>query len=352
MGEVCDRFYDHDVNRGFDLFLSRLIMAPTKMGETMRAIIAAFLAAVFLTAGGLAQAQTAKEKIIIDTDIGDDVDDAFAVALALKSPEFEILGFTAAFGDTPARARMLDRMLAEAGRGDIPIAMGAAAKVNLSGFSQRHYAEGGNVAPRSYPDATGFILDQVRRHPGEITLVAVGPLPNVGALIDKDIATFRKLKRVVIMGGAFQPIPNRYGLGAPTAPMPEWNIKNDIASAQKLFTSGVPVVVMPLDSTVNLKLHEVARNLLLTQGTPLTDMLAVTYQQWSFGTRQPTPTLFDPMTLAWMAQPSLCPVTPMHVRVDDAGMTLAEAGTPNAQVCLKSDPENFLRFYLQRVGSR
>lgn len=323
----------------------------------MRAITAAFLAAGFLTAAcsaisGAAQAQPAKEKIIIDTDIGDDVDDAFAVALALKSPEFEILGFTAAFGDTPARARMLDRMLSEAGRGDIPIAMGAAAKVNLSGFSQRHYADGGKVPPRSYPDATGFILEQIRRHPGEITLVAVGPLPNVGALIDKDLATFKKLKRVVIMGGAFQPIPTRYGLGTPIAPMPEWNIKNDIASAQKLFTSGVPVVVMPLDSTINLKLHEVARNQLLTQGTPLTDMLAVTYQQWSFGTRQPTPTLFDPMTLAWMAQPSLCPVTPMHVRVDDAGMTIAESGTPNAQVCLKSDPESFLRFYLQRVGSK
>lgn len=311
--------------------------------------VAAFLAACAI-AGGAAQAQPAREKIIIDADIGDDVDDAFAVALALKSPEFEILGFTAAFGDTPARARMLDRILSEAGRGGIPVAMGAPTKANLSGFNQRPYAEGGKVSPRTYPDATDFILEQIRRHPGEITLVAVGPLPNVGALIDKDLATFRKLKRVVIMGGSFQPIPNRYGLGAPIAPMPEWNIKNDIASAKKLFTSGVPVVVMPLDSTINLKLHEVARNLLLTRGTPLTDMLAVTYQHWSTGTRQPTPTLFDPMTLAWMADPSLCPVTPMHVRVDDAGMTLAEPGTPNAQVCLKSDPESFLRFYLGRVG--
>lgn len=309
--------------------------------------VAAFLAAGLI---GAVQAQPVKEKIIIDTDIGDDVDDAFAVALALKSPEFEILGFTAAFGDTPARARMLDRLLSEAGRSDIPVAMGAAAKVNLNGFSQRNYAEGGKVAPRKYPDATDFILEQIRKHPGEITLVAVGPLPNVGALIDKDPATFSKLKRVVIMGGAFRPIPGRYGLGAPTQPMPEWNIKNDIASAKKLFTSGVPVVVMPLDSTINLKLHEVARNLLLTRGTPLTDMLAVTYQQWSFGTRQPTPTLFDPMTLAWMADPSLCPVTAMHVRVDDAGMTLADSGTPNAQVCLKSDPESFLHFYLGRVG--
>ncbi|MEY4965963.1 MAG: hypothetical protein RL274_1546 [Pseudomonadota bacterium] len=307
------------------------------------------VAFVFLS---LAQAQAAPEKIIIDADIGDDIDDAFAVALALKSPEFEILGFTAPYGDTRARAKMLDRILTETGHGNIPVAMGVSSNANLSGFNQRRYAEGGKSYRASYPDTTDFILEQIRRYPGQITLVALGPLPNVGALIDKDIATFRKLKRVVIMGGAVQAIPDPYGLRAATAPMPEWNIKNDIASAQKLFTSGVPVVAMPLDSTIHLKLHEVARNLLFAQGTPLTDILTVAYHQWSLGTRQPTPTLFDPMTLAWMADPSLCPVTPMHIRVDDAGMTLAETGTPNAQVCLKSDPQAFLRFYLERVGKK
>jgi purine nucleosidase len=314
--------------------------------------IIGLVAAVFFITCGPALAQPKPEKIIIDTDIGDDVDDAFAVALALKSPEFEILGFTAPFGDTHTRARMLDRMLGEAGRGNIPVAMGTASNANLSGFNQRRYAEGGRAYRASYPDSTDFILEQIRRHPGEITLVAVGPLPNVGALIDRDIATFRKLKRVAIMGGSFQPIPNAYGLGPPTAPMPEWNIKNDIKSAQKLFTSGVPVVVMPLDSTIGLKLHEVARNQLLAQGTQMTDMLGTVYHMWRMGTKNITPTLFDPMVLAWLADPSLCPVTPMHVRVRDDGMTLAESGTPNAQVCLKSDPENFLRFYVGRVGSK
>ena len=92
--------------------------------------------------------------------------------------------------------------------------------------------------------------------------------------------------------------------------------------------------------------------MLLAQGTKLTDILAVTYHMWSQGTRQPTPTLFDPMTIAWMLNPSLCPVMPMHIRVDDAGMTLAEAGPANAQVCLKSDSEAFLRFYVGRVGQK
>ena len=61
----------------------------------------------------------APEKIIIDTDIGDDVDDAFAVALALRSPELEILGITTTFGDTETRAKLLDRMLGEGGRQEL-----------------------------------------------------------------------------------------------------------------------------------------------------------------------------------------------------------------------------------------
>src|SRR5258708_29426102 len=113
----------------------------------MRKIIAT-LAAVWLIACGTAEAA---EKIIIDTDIGDDIDDAFAVALALSSPEFQVLGFSAGFGDTPARAKMLDRMLGELGKSDILVAQGTQANVNLNAFTQRRYAEGGRFARASHP---------------------------------------------------------------------------------------------------------------------------------------------------------------------------------------------------------
>jgi len=63
----------------------------------------------------------AQEKVIIDTDIGDDVDDAFALALAVKSPELQVLGITTTFGDTEARARITDRFLGEVGRSDVPV---------------------------------------------------------------------------------------------------------------------------------------------------------------------------------------------------------------------------------------
>ena len=225
------------------------------------------------------------------------------------------------------------------------MAAGAAAHVN-NAFTQRRYAEGGHFARASHPDAVSFILEQIRKNPGQITLVAIGPLVNVGALIDKDAETFRKLKRVVIMGGSVE-----RGYGDPyavaTPPQQEWNIVNDIASAQKLFASGVPIYMMPLDST-QLKLDEVKRAFLFRQGTPVTDALTLLYHQWG----QQTPTLFDPMTIAYIVDGKLCPVQAMRMRVDDKGLTVREAGTPNAFVCLSSDSEMFFRFYLGRMAAR
>src|SRR5665213_496277 len=285
-------------------------MAQTKAGADMRRTIGIAIAAFFIACGA-AGAQPQPEKIIIDTDIGDDIDDAFAAGLALSSPEFEVLGFSASFGDTVTRAKMLDRMLGELGRGDIPVAMGAPAAVNPGAFTQRRYAEGGAFARATHPSSVDFVLDQARRYPGQVTLVAIGPLPNVGAMIDRDPAAFRKLKRVVIMGGNIRPLLDPYGVAAPIAPHPEWNIKNDIASAQKLFTAGVPLVVMPLDSTANLKLHEVARTALFAHGSMLTNILAGLYYEWSAATRNATPILYDPMTIASLLDTSLCPLTPM-----------------------------------------
>jgi inosine-uridine nucleoside N-ribohydrolase len=298
-----------------------------------------------------AYAQPPREKIIVDTDIGDDIDDAFALALALSSPEFEVLGFSASFGDTTTRAKMLDRMLGELGRSDIPVAMGTPVDVNRNAFTQRRYAEGGQFARSSHPNSVDFVLDQARKYPHQVTLVAVGPLPNVGAMIARDPAAFRLLKKVVIMGGSIRAMTDPYGVAAEVAPHPEWNIKNDIAGAKKLFEAGVPLQVLPLDSTANLKMHEVARTALFAHGSMMTNILAGLYYEWSQFTRSPTPTLYDPMTLASMLEPSLCPLTPMHLVVDDAGNTKETPGAPNAQVCLHSDADTFLHFYVRRVTS-
>ena len=312
-----------------------------------------------LAAGPLSSAQSTPalsdkslpEKVIIDTDIGDDIDDAFAVALALRSPELQILGITTTFGDTETRAKLLDRFLAEVGRPEIPVAAGAPTAPKGT-FTQRRYAENSRFAKPSHPDAVAFLLDQIRRNPGQITLLAIGPLMNIGAAIDKDPATFRKLKRVIMMGGSIKRGYGDFGFGPPPPPEPEWNILNDIPSAQKLFAAGVPLFVMPLDAT-QLKLDEVKRAFLFSQGTPLTDALTILYHQWG----QQTPTLFDPMTIAFLVNPTLCPVQPMHIRVDDKGLTRPDPGpsnapaAPNAQVCLDANPDAFFHFLLPRLAT-
>jgi inosine-uridine nucleoside N-ribohydrolase len=294
---------------------------------------------------------TLAEKVIIDTDIGDDIDDAFAVALALRSPELQILGITTTFGDTETRAKLLDRFLAEAGRADIPVAAGIPTTPKGT-FTQRRYAESSRFAKPSHPDAVAFLLDQVRRNPGQITLIAIGPLMNVGAAIDKAPETFRKLKRVILMGGSIRRGYDDVSFGGPKPPEPEWNILNDIPSAQKLFAAGVPLFVMPLDAT-QLKLDEVKRAFLFSQGTSITDALTLLYHQWG----QQTPTLFDPMTIAFLVNPALCPVQPMHISVDEKGFTRPDPGPPNApnsanaQVCLDSNPDVFFRFLLPRLAA-
>lgn len=297
---------------------------------------------------GLTHAQAvehAPEKIIIDTDIGDDIDDAFALALAVKSPELQILGVMTTFGDTEARARLTDRFLAELGRPEIPVLAGKATAPK-NPMSQRKYGEATHFAKTSHADAVEFLLEQIRKYPAEITLIAIGPLMNVGAAIDTDAATFRKLKRVVLMGGSIRRGYGDLGYTAPVPPMPEWNILNDVPSAQKLFAAGVPLFVMPLDST-QLKMDEVKRAFLFSRGTAVSDQLAILYHLWG----QETPTLFDPMTIVFALRPDLCPVRKMHIAIDEKGYTREEPGPPNGEVCLDSNAEDFFKFYLKRVAA-
>jgi len=316
---------------------------PTSRGLQL---VLLFVSCFLCTAVQAQNPAHAPERIIIDTDIGDDVDDAFALALAVKSPELQILGVMTTFGDTETRAKLTDRFLAEVGRPEIPVLAGKA-RVAKNPMSQRRYADGGRFAKSSHGDAVEFLLGQIQKYPGEITLIAIGPLMNLGAAIDKDAATFRKLRRVVLMGGSIRRGYGDLGYTRPVPPMPEWNILNDVTSAQKLFTSGVPLFVMPLDST-QLKMDEVKRAFLFSQGTAVTDQLTILYQLWG----QETPTLFDPMTVAFVLKPELCPVQGMHIRVDEKGYTREEPGAANAEVCLDSNAEDFFRFYLKRVAER
>lgn len=298
------------------------------------------------------QTGSAAELVIIDTDIGDDIDDAMAIGLALESPELKILGITTAWGNTALRARMMERFLREAGHPEIPVAVGQEkypAKGALT-VSQAKYGE--REPEKQLPGAVEFLLEQIRKHPGEITLIAIGPETNLGAAMDRDAETFRKLKRIVLMGGS---VYRGYdGFAYPTGPvkpMPEWNILCDVEAARKVFASGVPLFVMPLDST-QIKLQELERGRLFAHGSGLTDALTVLYHQWAYGTKQETPTMFDAVAVGYAIRPELCPMKAMRLRIDEDGSTKAEEGVANAEVCLKSDSDAFWEFYMGRVVGR
>jgi len=293
--------------------------------------------------------EAGRQLVIIDTDIGDDIDDAFAVGLALQSPEVKILGIMTAWGNTPLRARLVGRFLKETGRAEIPVALGIEkypAKGKLT-FSQARYAERG--PEKQLPGAVDFLLGEIRKHPGEITLIAIGPETNLGAAIERDSETFRKLKRVVLMGGSvYRGYEGfAYPTGTPHAE-PEWNILCDVEAARRVFASGVPLYVMPLDAT-QIRLQELERARIFSSGSALTDALTVLYEQWTGGVGQKTPTLFDVVAMAYAIRPELCPTVPMRLRIEDDGSTKVEEGKANAEVCLRSDSDRFFEFFVPRI---
>lgn len=294
-------------------------------------------------------AQAAPQKVIVDMDIGDDIDDAFALGLLLQSPEIDILGITTTWGDTALRAQLLERMLRETGHSRIPVAQGIRTSGNPQPFTQARYAQRGQLPAKI--DAVDFMLDQIKKQPGEITLLALGPLTNVGAAIQRDAATFGKLKQVAMMGGSVRS-GYRKSQYVPSRPADkEYNIVSEIGGAQKLFTSGVPIVMMPVDST-QIRLDEVERNAMLGHGSALTDQLALLYHQW-INAYQPwssnMPSLFDVVPVAWMIDPSVCPTTPLRIVVDNEGYTREQPGKPNANVCLASDQQRFFNVFMARL---
>ncbi len=297
--------------------------------------------------GGAARPVAAPQPVIIDTDIGDDIDDALAVGLALSSPELKIVGITSAWGDTELRARLLDRLLNETGRSDIPVAVGIEKHSKGGGsFSQARWAQ--RQPPREHPKAVDFLLEQIRKQPGELTLISLGPMTNLGAALDRDPQTFKRLKRIVMMGGSVRRGYDDLGYLPTRGPEAEYNIAMDVDAAKKVFGSGVPLYVMPLDST-QLKLDETKRELLFTQSTDLTDAIALLYLQWSRETKNQTPTMFDAVAVAYAIDPTVCPVEPLRLRIDDKGYTREEPGTANTFVCLRSDSDNFFGFFMPRL---
>jgi inosine-uridine nucleoside N-ribohydrolase len=309
--------------------------------------------ALLLTFGSClaASAQTAApQKVIVDADIGDDIDDAFALALLLHSPELEVLGISASWGDTALRMRLLRRFLQAGGRTDIPLAQGPATRSAVA-FTQARWAQAYPAPTQAERPAVDFLLEQLRAHPGQITLLALGPLTTLAAAQQRDPQTFAKLQRIVMMGGSVRRGYGKSEYQPPSPPSAEYNLAADIAAARRVLGAGVPIVMMPLDSTL-VRLDELKRNALFAHGSPATDALTLLYHQWTQADQpwaSETPTLFDVVPLAYLIDPSLCPTTMLSLAIDDQGYTREDAAGTSLQVCLQLDRTAFFNLFMSRL---
>lgn len=293
-----------------------------------------------------AAAQTPRMKIVLDTDIGTDIDDAWALAAVARHPGFELLGVTITDADTPARARVALKLLAAAGRTDVPVAVGRKTEGEAGRVDyQFQWAEDYTARKPVAASAADFLVETARKHPGEVTLLAVGPLQNVADALRKDPQSGRLWKRVVLMGG------NVYKSAWSDKPMAEWNVKVSIADAQLVYAAGLPLTIVPLDTTTQVILQEEERTRVAQARTPLTIALEALYRLWLDSPRSRM-TLHDQVAVAEAAQPGAFfgRIETLPLRVDDEGFTRIdrENGKPVA-VCLEPRRDEFMRFYLDTI---
>ena len=291
--------------------------------------------------------QVQKQKVILDSDLGSDIDDAFALALLLSSPEFQILGITLGHGQTDKRGQLACRLLYETGMEHIPVAVGRNTiqvagnpQVKASEPKQFSWAEGfSKVQPIDTP-AAEFILRKLRQHPKQIILFTTGPTSNVFDLLKKDPKALQLAKRVYSMFGSFY-----IGYNQSPVPSAEWNVKADIPAARSLVTSQAPITYAGLDITAFVKLEAKQRFVIWSHRSPLTDSLHSLYQLWD----KDTPILYDIVPLGMVLWPDLFRTRSAHVRVTDEGFTVIEEDQPpNSQVGISIRKDEFLRRLVER----
>ena len=291
-----------------------------------------------------------RAKILLDTDIGTDIDDAWALGYALKSPHFELLGVTVTDADTPHRASLACKLLHRLGRTDVPVAVGRQTQAIPPDRIdyQFTWAEDFEAYRPVRTPAADFLADTIRRNPAQVTLIAVGPLQNVGDLVRRHPDVVRLVKRVVLMSGSIG--PNAWS----SAPMAEWNVKLAIPEAQAVYAADWPLTIVPLDSTTYVRLEDGERETLRHAGTPLVVALEALLRLWveSPSSRM---TLHDQMALAEAQHPGrfFHRCEPMPLRVDGEGYTRVDKaqGRP-VTVCLEPKRDEFMTHYLAQLSAK
>lgn len=309
-------------------------------------------------------------RIIFDTDPG--IDDAMALLLALASPEIEVLGVTTVFGNSHVEAttRNALNLLDLAGRSDIPVARGADRPMVLPRGQTGEFVHGedamGNIGwttvrnvaqkPLDVP-AAQFIAETIMARPGEITLVAVGPLTNVGLALQLEPRIAQAARRVVIMGGSVATPGN-------VSPVAEANIHNDPHAAALVFNAGWDLTMAGLDVTMAVRMDEVFFDALRRSGNRFAQFIAhiVPFYQRFHCERYGYPNggvdTHDPSAIAYLIDPTLFRAERWSITVPldgpALGATIADRrglfwATPKVNCLMQVDAARFLEMFLARL---
>lgn len=296
--------------------------------------------------------------IVIDTDPG--IDDAIGILLALASADFKIAGITTVAGNIgiETTTRNAGRLLAFAGREDIPVFQGAAAPLSRPGPEplNLHGEDGiGGVAlpePAQEPSsqhALEWLADFLLAQPaGIVDVLALGPLTNMARLALEKPEVAKRIRRIIAMGGAIHEHGN-------VGPRSEFNLWADPEAAEAVVASGVPLLLIPLDVTRRVRATREFVETLSASGRPLAALVASLIESYFEATtnRESRP-LHDPCVMLYALAPDLFRVEELHLSVnigsaDEAGaLTINGNGSP-VQVALGVDGPAALDLLARRL---
>ena len=273
-------------------------------------------------------AKPAPVPVILDTDIGDDIDDTWALALLLKSPELDLKLVVGDYGEAQYRARLLAKLLERAGRTNVPVGVGLDIAPHGDG---RQAAWVKDYDLKSYPgkvraDGVQAIIDTIMNSPQPVTLICIGPMPNIAEALKREPRIAQHARFVGMQGSV------RVGYGGAKQPQAEWNVKADPRACQQVFAAPWDITITPLDTCGLVTLTgDRYRRVRDTTDRNVADLIA-NYRIWL--ANQPTlpadmadkrsSTLFDPVAVYLAIGPDQCVMEKLNLRVTDDGFTVID----------------------------
>ncbi len=220
-------------------------------------------------------AQAGKIPVVFDTDICDDIDDTWALVMLLQSPEFDIKLITTSVNNTPEKAKVVAMILEIAGRTDIPVGIGI--QQNKNNHRQREWVKDYKLS--SYPgtvyqDGVQAIVDTIMKSRKPMTVIAVGPLPNIAAALEREPKISNKARFVGMHGSIYKGYDGSSNISA------EYNVKAYPKAAQRVFTAQWDITITPLDTCGIVHLTGDKYQKVLKANTPLTKALIENYRAW------------------------------------------------------------------------